>query len=146
MYIRICYTLQISRWFPTASCQQCMSLLRVEETRRSICKTFTKITERGAILTVPELIQQFKKHGYVFFVACVSRQVLIVQGVAHGLRANRKLFTMSAISPTSVAYAHISQKLLKAAAARMFLFWITTLVHQSALDNPSLHNKCFGRS
>ena len=60
------------------------------------------------------------------------------------MRANVKLLTMATIAPTQVSYAHISQKILKAAAGRMFLFWISMVVYDAATKDPSLHNMSFG--
>ena len=60
------------------------------------------------------------------------------QGVPHGSRAAKKLFLSSTISPSSTAYAHLSQKILKGAAARLIIFWVEELVFEAA-TNYSVH-------
>lgn len=50
------------------------------------------------------------------------------QGVPYGSRANKKLFTMECIGPSTTAYAHISQKMLKGAASRLIIYWLTPIL------------------
>lgn len=66
-------------------------------------------------------------------------------GVPHASRASRKLFQLATISPSSTGYAHASQKILKAAAARLMVFWVADLVFQCAQVEPTNHNVCFTR-
>lgn len=53
-------------------------------------------------------------------------------GVPHAARASRKLFTLDVITPSTTAYAHISQKILKGAAARMIVFWMALILEKIA--------------
>jgi hypothetical protein len=41
---------------------------------------------------------------------------------------------METIAPTSTAYAHISQKILKGAASRLIIFWLAALLYDQAIQ------------
>lgn len=41
---------------------------------------------------------------------------------------------METVAPTATAYAHVSQKALKGAAARLIIFWLAPLVHSKAIE------------
>ena len=55
--------------------------------------------------------------------------------------SREKFWQVDTISPKTTEYAHASQKVLKAAAARLFTYWLTPLVVDAAHANPSLRNK-----
>eukprot|EP00435_Cladocopium_sp_Y103_P043542 s2538_g12.t1 len=52
--------------------------------------------------------------------------------VPFGARANKELFTTEIISPSTTAYVHISQKILKGAASRFIIFWLTPILFEKA--------------
>lgn len=65
-----------------------------------------------------------------------SKVVVVVAGVPHASRASHRLFTKKILKPSTVAYTHISQKVLKGVATRFVIFWLVPFLHQCALDNP----------
>lgn len=50
-------------------------------------------------------------------------------------RATHKLFSLKVLKPSN-EYASISQKFIKAAAARIMCYWVCGVVHQLVLDHP----------
>lgn len=56
------------------------------------------------------------------------------QGVPYGSRANKKMFTMECIGPSTTAYAHISQKMLKGAASRLIIYWLAEILVKQAQE------------
>ena len=40
---------------------------------------------------------------------------------------------METVAPSGITYAHVSQKMLKGAAARFIIFWLASLTHTTAL-------------
>lgn len=61
-------------------------------------------------------------------------------GIPFASRANRKLFTAKVLSPGGTSYAAVSQKILKGAAARIFLYWLSGVLFECTDD--SLHQRC----
>ena len=58
-------------------------------------------------------------------------------------RASRKLFTSKILLAGGTAsYCSISQKILKGAAARLFMYWLCTAL--VAEEDSSLHGMCCG--
>lgn len=67
--------------------------------------------------------------------------------MGHAYRANRKLFTSKILVSNSTTYTHISQKILKAMAARCMLYWITpVLVEKAKADDTNDELKSFNLS
>lgn len=62
------------------------------------------------------------------------RSLCLTSGIPWAARAHRKLFMMETIAPTSTAYAHISQKILKGAASRLIIFWLAALLYDQAIQ------------
>ena len=76
------------------------------------------------------------------------RQILpnvcsLFSGIPHGSRAARKLFTVGILSPSTTSYAHLSQKMLKGAAAKIIIYWLCGVVCEKARDSPCTHNRFF---
>ena len=63
------------------------------------------------------------------------------QGVPYSSRANKKLFTMECIGPSTTAYAHISQKMLKGAASRLIIYWLTPILVKKAQKPDALRHE-----
>ena len=64
-------------------------------------------------------------------------------GVPFASRASRKLFTSKILLAGGTAsYCSISQKILKGAAARLFMYWLCTAL--VAEEDSSLHGMCCG--
>lgn len=64
-------------------------------------------------------------------------------GIPHGQRASRKLFTSKVLTAGgTTSYCAISQKVMKGAAARMFIYWLSGIL--AAMDHDSLHAQLFG--
>ena len=88
--------------------------------------TFGLSTCCGAKTTAPRL-----EHG----------AFRVDSGISDGCRAQRKLFTAKVLrSPNE--YVHISQKLLKGAAARAMMFWLCGVVFHEAKVTDSQHDLC----
>lgn len=67
-------------------------------------------------------------------------------GIPFGARANKKLFSMECIAAGGSAYAHISQKILKGAASRLFIYWLAPILvshaQQEGASRVQLHSGC----
>ena len=60
-------------------------------------------------------------------------------GVGDGCKGNRKLFSRKVLySPKE--YIHVSQKLLKGAAARAMLFWLAPILYKVAVASELEHD------
>ena len=100
----------------------------------------------GVVWGVSRVVQRKQTLGSLVFyktrfeIGEPNQWSVFFPGIPHGSRAARKLFQISSVAPTSTAYAHASQKLLKGGAARLIIFWFTPLVFQKAQEDPSNHN------
>ena len=74
----------------------------------------------------------------LFFSVVIS--TISVPGIPHASRASRKLFTVDKLAPSTIAYAHLNQKVIKGGASRIFIYWLAERALEKARTSPSNHN------